>query len=360
MSQFKLSIPNPCSESWDKMEQSEQNKYCSKCQKCIIDFTNYSDEALVHFFDNTKEQICGRFSPKQLDRVLIYKNLNNQKKIIGISSLLLLSTFTAGKPLNDLPNIALTMAQYSAKKRLMTHDNQQLKGRVTHYKTQKPIQNAEVSVEQEGIKIATITDENGEFTFILNEKHKEKKLYIRVYAADYNMLGIYLIPQADANTIWQIELSKNDAPKIALTKEQYEAKNIKVEQDLPQNLSASNDTLYLNGRVTHCKTQKAIRDAEVYFEYDSIKISTITNEQGEFVLNLPKKYCDQSKHPYIIVHSAYYDMFNFYYFNEVDINTVWKISLTDADIVVIGYVIKKPTFWAKFKGLFKKKHNPCK
>lgn len=66
---IQISIPNPCHEDWDKMTPKEQGRFCSSCQKCVVDFTGFSDGQLYKFLAERRGQkICGRFNRTQLNR----------------------------------------------------------------------------------------------------------------------------------------------------------------------------------------------------------------------------------------------------------------------------------------------------
>ena len=68
MSKFNLSIPTPCHERWAHMTPKEQGRYCSSCQKTVIDFTNMTDQQLAAFFKKPMGHVCGRFAKDQLER----------------------------------------------------------------------------------------------------------------------------------------------------------------------------------------------------------------------------------------------------------------------------------------------------
>lgn len=68
-----LSIPEPCSESWDAMQPREQGRFCAACAKEVIDFTEMSEEDLLQFFLRQKGQpVCGRLRKEQQGVHLIY------------------------------------------------------------------------------------------------------------------------------------------------------------------------------------------------------------------------------------------------------------------------------------------------
>ena len=65
---IQITLPEPCHEDWDEMTPVERGRFCSRCQKTVIDFTKWTDEALLNFFLKDKNKTCGRFTTFQLDR----------------------------------------------------------------------------------------------------------------------------------------------------------------------------------------------------------------------------------------------------------------------------------------------------
>lgn len=94
-STLKVNIPNPCHENWNKMSSTQKGKFCQVCTKEVIDFTKYSDEQLIKYF-NKKSNLCGRFINTQLNRKLVLKRrknkLINSSIVAGVLSLLLFNT----------------------------------------------------------------------------------------------------------------------------------------------------------------------------------------------------------------------------------------------------------------------------
>ncbi|PZD77002.1 carboxypeptidase-like regulatory domain-containing protein [Mesonia sp. K7] len=62
---LKIDIPEPCSESWQKMTPNQDGRFCDSCQKTVVDFTKFSDRELLHYIKG-KDQLCGRFYQNQL------------------------------------------------------------------------------------------------------------------------------------------------------------------------------------------------------------------------------------------------------------------------------------------------------
>jgi hypothetical protein len=65
---FKIHIPEPCHEDWDKMTPNTQGAFCNSCAKTVVDFSGKSDEEVQKYLlENIDKKICGRFLPSQLD-----------------------------------------------------------------------------------------------------------------------------------------------------------------------------------------------------------------------------------------------------------------------------------------------------
>lgn len=65
-----ISIPQPCHEDWDKMTPTEQGRFCDACNKCVVDFTRFSDNELLAYFSNPPKNVCGRFDNKKLNTII--------------------------------------------------------------------------------------------------------------------------------------------------------------------------------------------------------------------------------------------------------------------------------------------------
>lgn len=66
---LQLHIPTPCHENWEEMTVVEKRRFCSSCQKKVMDFSSMSDrEIALHFKKPSTGSVCGRFMQDQLDR----------------------------------------------------------------------------------------------------------------------------------------------------------------------------------------------------------------------------------------------------------------------------------------------------
>ncbi len=65
-----IRIATPCDEDWTQMTEDGQGRYCSHCQKTVIDFRGWDNVALYDFFSRRKDPVCGRFRNSQLNSPL--------------------------------------------------------------------------------------------------------------------------------------------------------------------------------------------------------------------------------------------------------------------------------------------------
>ena len=63
--QTRIKIIEPCNQDWNKMTILDKDKFCEKCQKNVIDLTEYKKSQLLDFLNNN-EKVCGRLDQSQL------------------------------------------------------------------------------------------------------------------------------------------------------------------------------------------------------------------------------------------------------------------------------------------------------
>lgn len=65
---FKIHIPKPCGEDWNKMTPNELGSFCKACQKTVVDFSGKSDKEIQKYLlENENQKVCGRFRLDQLE-----------------------------------------------------------------------------------------------------------------------------------------------------------------------------------------------------------------------------------------------------------------------------------------------------
>ena len=71
MKYLQIHLDSPCSETWDSMTTAEKGRFCTKCAKNVVDFTNMTDAEMLAFFkENEGKDVCGRINPYQLEKPL--------------------------------------------------------------------------------------------------------------------------------------------------------------------------------------------------------------------------------------------------------------------------------------------------
>lgn len=219
MEKLYLSIADPCHEDWNKMSPVEQGRFCSSCQKEVVDFTMQTDEEIISFLNNYNGSACGRFNDEQLDKPIQQIELKPASSFLKYAAGLLLPAFlfatkAKGQFKEQLakitcePKINLTQAltgklggiSYS-REQTYTH----LKGRVIDQVTKEPL--GDVSVLIKGTNLGVATDVNGKFTLQAHSTFSivqyssigyETK---EIKASDLNKIGEIIIEMKPAVTM---------------------------------------------------------------------------------------------------------------------------------------------------------------
>lgn len=67
---MRINIPEPCQADWNNMKIGLISRHCELCAKNVIDFRTYKREDIIlYLLAHDNEQICGRFTRNQLDKV---------------------------------------------------------------------------------------------------------------------------------------------------------------------------------------------------------------------------------------------------------------------------------------------------
>lgn len=169
MQQIKLSIPEPCHEGWDNMTPSEKGRFCSSCQKEVIDFTGMTDAEVFAFFTQKQQgSVCGRTHISQLDTPIAKPVVHTKRRFWYLqyaASLLLLLTKPGGAKAQVKPPVTVTpphpirmgtVAYVQPVEQATTI----LKGRVVD-ENGEPIANA--SVTTKGRNHGVATDKDGRY-----------------------------------------------------------------------------------------------------------------------------------------------------------------------------------------------------
>lgn len=91
MSDYKIVVPKPCSQHWDKMTPTGEGKYCGACQKIVVDFSTMTAEQIqTYFLENQGKKTCGHFktiqlgnSPSKLHQLLLEAQARMEQAFTG-------------------------------------------------------------------------------------------------------------------------------------------------------------------------------------------------------------------------------------------------------------------------------------
>lgn len=168
---YRITIPEPCHENWDKMTPTEKGRFCAVCEKNLVDFTTYSSRQLFQHVASEKN-ICGRFREDQLDR-FIYEQAPKKSGIFNYAFTSLLAVLAAksstAKPIEipKSPIIENSIHLEESEKSMTKADTLTILGSVVD-STGLPFHNVEVAIDE--LPYGAFTNDMGEFQFIVREK----------------------------------------------------------------------------------------------------------------------------------------------------------------------------------------------
>jgi hypothetical protein len=166
---INISIPKPCHEEWDRFTPTQKGRFCRACKKEVIDFTNWKDEDIKHYFLSNTKSACGRFKATQLKN----HSLLNQK----------LAFFNWAAVFTFFIMIISRNAESQVKREQVKAEQLEKKGKVIHHagyrewKIEGVVRDQEnavlpgVNVLQKNSTYGTVTDAEGYFkiTIVTNK-----------------------------------------------------------------------------------------------------------------------------------------------------------------------------------------------
>ncbi len=165
---YKISVPAPCEERWEKMTPTSTGAFCSSCNNNVIDFSTMTDAQVVDHLQNNKGMFCGRFDLRQLDRLIEVrqKTSTNTKLYRLITSAILLLGNGEAKAINLIdprPSIEnIQMADNKPIKPLdLPKERKKVRGKIVDAETKAPLVGALIRIPE--LSIHAIADINGHF-----------------------------------------------------------------------------------------------------------------------------------------------------------------------------------------------------
>lgn len=286
-----LSVPEPCSEDWNAMSESEKGRYCDVCDKTVVDFSGMSDEEMIHTIEEKKVQgirVCGHFHNSQLNRpmqtVLQYSRQYFALPVLASGAMLLSSmqieegqerVYCKTTGVIAIENTYFTEGELVVGEVNMSENV--VHGRVVDTDG-KPIAYATVlPYKNENIK-PVISDRNGEFMF---EKSESESLIL--YAISNNKSSSAVIIPQSSNvpyitfTIERVGKAETRIGKVAASS--VTEHHIETSPVAPLNISEFEN--HISGILTD-DNGNPIADAMITFE--GVKNGMRSQKDGTFTL----------------------------------------------------------------------------
>jgi len=191
-SQFKLTIPSPCTQNWDNMSSSCQGRFCTSCNKQVTDFTKFTNKEILKYFAKSKGPICGRLTQAQME--INFGRLEHpiRKSLLPkflMSAILTTSGVCNTEAKNSSTTIQIEMENNSNTKPIKnikflptTDTTQYILGRVLDNEN-IPLESANITLK--GNKIGTSSDREGKFKIMVPDSVLGKKIVLIVSYAGF-------------------------------------------------------------------------------------------------------------------------------------------------------------------------------
>jgi len=84
----QITITEPCTQKWEEMDKKDGFNFCQACNKCVVDFTSYSNAEIISILANSASEVCGRLTQEQLDQLnyhlVVAPTNRNWMKYLGV------------------------------------------------------------------------------------------------------------------------------------------------------------------------------------------------------------------------------------------------------------------------------------
>ncbi len=215
MKSFKITIPEPCAQDWNKMKPQAMGRHCSSCDIVVRDFSTLSDTQILHIIQQSEGGMCGHFRSDQLNRSLMIERVRRSPDLLAVvlGMALLLSTYSAhSSPMLDAnPPISLIeMLQSSEEIPADGHEYIEMKFRLVDAETGEAIPFLAVSVHDDFdvILAGAASDVDGILTLKLSPDQMAAASYLNIRSFDYAEKKIEWEKNWKAGAIRELELSQ--------------------------------------------------------------------------------------------------------------------------------------------------------
>jgi len=184
----EVTIAEPCLQNWDEMEKGAGYNFCKACSKNVIDFSGYTNAEIIDVLANGGSSVCGRMSQSQLNQLnyhlaIVPTNNRNWMKYLGVLAIGMSIFVMDAKAENLKEPIEITKSINNK-----TDDKKPvIPKRIYGYvigADKKPVVGIRLSILD--TKYATLTDKNGRYEILLDNKFDLSKNQLMVESLRYS------------------------------------------------------------------------------------------------------------------------------------------------------------------------------
>ncbi|SDG48918.1 hypothetical protein SAMN05421827_10747 [Pedobacter terrae] len=184
----EVTIAEPCAQNWDEMIKGEGFNFCTACSKKVIDFSGYTNAQIINVLANAGSAVCGRMSQSQLNQLnyhltIVPTNNRNWMKYLGVLAIGMSIFMMDAKAENFREPIEIN-------KNIVTktdHKKPIIPKRIFGYiigVDKKPVAGIRLSILD--TKYAALTDKNGRYEIVLDNKFDISKNQLMVESLRYS------------------------------------------------------------------------------------------------------------------------------------------------------------------------------
>lgn len=188
MPEVTVTIAEPCHENWQNMTPNDDGRFCSSCQKNVVDFSIMTDEQVFSTLLKGDANMCGRFSNIQMDKGIKYavaKKNYWHKYFIGFlfPAFLYSKQASAQMGLIARSKDVKVQSQNCKKIPLLPRKDFEFSGKIVDAATNELIGSGLITIK--GTDKEILVDEGGSFT--LDGKTNTSSVTISIAASGYEL-----------------------------------------------------------------------------------------------------------------------------------------------------------------------------
>lgn len=187
MKKFKIEIPNPCHEDWNTMTPEAKGRFCSSCEKIVIDFTGMTSREISQTLKSQKN-VCGRINESQLAATYFHIDglrIHFPFKNLAAGMLLLLAPITTYSQNSSSTTTSVEKREIVESKWVGEIAVIDTPLHIVQIKVidsnGKVLNNVTVElIDEEGVRLGTMVSNVDGFAKIQFEANNSKKLYLQI------------------------------------------------------------------------------------------------------------------------------------------------------------------------------------